>query len=145
MPFKFVEGFALADIAFEANGKTIEEMFESAAKATTNSMIADLEKIELKKQVKIKTSADEPERLLHNFLQEIIFYKDAKLPLFREYEIKIEQKLKTGKWELRATFKGEKIDMKKHELLVDVKAVSYHMFKVEKIKNGWTAFVILDV
>ena len=82
---------------------------------------------------------------MHNFLQELIFYKDAKLLLFSGYDIKIEEKPKTGKLVLRATLSGEKIDMKKHELLVDVKAVSWHMFKVEQVKNNWKCFVILDV
>ena len=40
---------------------------------------------------------------------------------------------------------GEKIDMKKHEMLVDVKAVTMHMFEVKKEKNIWKARVVLDV
>jgi len=40
--------------------------------------------------------------------------------------------------------KGEEIDNKKHHMIVDVKAVSWHMYKVEK-KEEWNAFVILDV
>ncbi|MGV8085442.1 MAG: archease [Candidatus Bilamarchaeum sp.] len=145
MSFKFVEGVSLADVAFEARGKTLEEMLEAAANATTNAMVDDLKTINQKKKVKIKVDADDYERLLHNFLQEIIFYKDAKLLLFSGYEIKVEEKPKTGKLILRATLIGEKIDMKKHELLVDVKAVSWHMFKVEQLKTDWKCFVILDV
>lgn len=145
MSFKFVEGVSLADVAFEARGKTLEEMLEAAANATTNAMVDDLKTINQKKKVKIKVDADDYERLLHNFLQEIIFYKDAKLLLFSGYEIKVEEKPKTRKLILRATLIGEKIDMKKHELLVDVKAVSWHMFKVEQLKTDWKCFVILDV
>jgi SHS2 domain-containing protein len=145
MSFKFVEGVSLAEVAFEARGKTLEEMLEAAANATTNAMVDDLKTINQKKKVKIKVDADDYERLLHNFLQEIIFYKDAKLLLFSGYEIKVEEKPKTGKLILRATLIGEKIDMKKHELLVDVKAVSWHMFKVEQLKTDWKCFVILDV
>lgn len=132
-----------ADVAFEATGKTIEEMFICAAKATTNSMVDDLTKIETKKSIKIEIKANDEEKLLFEFLQEIIFYKDAKQLLFREYEILI-KKIESG-FLLEANLKGEKINNKKHDLIVDVKAVSWHRFEVEKTKSGYRAFVILDV
>ena len=46
---------------------------------------------------------------------------------------------------LEAKLSGEKIDTGKHNMIVDVKAVSFHMYKVEKTDDGWKAFVILDV
>jgi SHS2 domain-containing protein len=49
------------------------------------------------------------------------------------------------KFQLSVKAYGEKLDMKKHELLVDVKAVSLHQFRVEETKDGWVASVILDV
>ena len=134
----------MADVAFEARGKTLEEMFESAASAMMATQVNDLSKIQPKKEVKFAVKATDEEKLLHNFLQELIFLKDTKLMLFVSYKLKIE-KAKNGNCTLTAKCKGEKLDMKKHELLVDVKAVSWHMYKVEKIKNGWKALVILDV
>ena len=40
---------------------------------------------------------------------------------------------------------GEVIDRERHELLVDVKAVTMHHFKVEETAEGWTATVVLDI
>ncbi len=40
---------------------------------------------------------------------------------------------------------GEKIDSGKHDLVVDVKAVTLHRFRVEKTQRGWEAVVILDI
>jgi SHS2 domain-containing protein len=142
MGYKFLEDVAIADVAFVAEGKTLDQMMNSSAIALTSSMIKDIAKIEIKKTVKIKIESKNEEQLLHDFLQELIFLKDAKLLLFREFEIQIEKK---DKFFLKAQLKGEKIDMKKHELLVDVKAVSFHRFEVKKEKNGWKCFVILDV
>ncbi|MBI5227732.1 archease [Candidatus Micrarchaeota archaeon] len=144
MGFKFIEGLTMADVAFEAKGKTLEETFESAANALMATQVQDLKKIEPKKESKFKIKGEDVERLLANFLQELIFLKDAKLMLYVSYNLKIE-KAKGGTYSLAAKCKGEKLDMKKHELLVDVKAVSWHLFKVEKTKSGWTALVILDV
>jgi SHS2 domain-containing protein len=144
MPYKFIDGVAIADVAFEASGKTIEAMFVSAGEALMNTQVNDLKKITPAVEKKFELSNKDEERLLHDFLQELIFLKDAELLLFREYNLKI-AKLQTGEWKLKASLRGEQIDQKKHELLVDVKAVSWHMFKIEKTKTGWKAFVILDV
>ena len=143
MSYKFVDNVAIADVAFEANGKTPEDLFESAALATTNTMVKDLKTVKKKEKRTFKLEQKELDRLLNDFLQEIIFYKDAEMLLFSNYKIKITQK--DNMFFLSATCTGEKLDMKKHELLVDVKAVSWHMFKVEKFSKGWQAFVILDV
>lgn len=141
MPYQYIEGYTMADVAFEATGKTLEEMCESAARALTNSMVSDLKTIEKKKTLSIKVESRDEERLLHDFLQEILFYKDAENLVFSEFAVKI---MKNEGYVLEAKMSGEEIDMNKHDLIVDVKAVSWHRYKVEK-KEEWRAFVILDV
>ena len=143
MPYKFLEDIAIADVAFEASGKNLEKLFESAGLAVTNTMVKDLKSVKQKVTKNIEVKSDTIEMLLFNFLQEIIFYKDAELLLFNKFDIKIVSENK--KWKLKAKTSGEKLNMKKHELLVDVKAVSLHNFKVEKNRLGWKADVILDV
>ncbi len=143
MPFRFIEGVAIADVAFEATGKTIEEMFASAGSAMMNTQVKDLDSISAIVKREFTLEKKDLESLLHAFLQELIYYKDADLLLFREYKLKI-MKSKNG-LELTASLMGEPIDPKKHELLVDVKAVSWHMFKVAQEDGLWKAFVILDV
>jgi SHS2 domain-containing protein len=49
-----------------------------------------------------------------------------------------------GRFSLTAAAWGETIDPSRHELLVDVKAVTLHRFRVEKASRGWEATVILD-
>ena len=140
MPYKFIDH--TADVAFEVKGKTLEELFESAALALEQTMVKDLKTIKHKTKKSIKLKAKNPEELLFNFLQELIFLKDAKLLLFSKFKFKIKE---NKEYELKAEAHGEKLSPKKHELLVDVKAVTYHYYKVEKIKNSWKAFIILDV
>ncbi len=144
MPYRFLEGLTMADVAFEATGKTLEEMFASAADAIMNTQVKDLKKIEPKLEKSFEIRAADEERLLHDFLQELIFLKDAERLLFREYKLKI-AKAGTKGYVLSAKAKGEPLDMKKHELLVDVKAVTWNKFKVEKTAKGWKAVAIIDV
>ncbi len=142
MSYKFLEKLSLADVAFEAKGKTLEEMLESAALAVTNTMVRNVKSVEPKTKKIIKIISDNPEELTFNFLQELIFLKDTKKLLFSKFKIRINR---GNKLELNAVAEGEKLNMKKHELLVDVKAVTYHYFSVKKLGEYWKAIVVLDV
>ena len=140
--YKCLEDVAVADVCFEASGKTLEELFESAGLATTNTMIKTLKKISAKQKQKISVSADTIENLLFKFLEEIIFLKDARQLVFSKYKIKISQ----GKnFKLECEALGEKLSMKKHDWLVDVKAVTWHLFEVKEEGKVWKARVILDI
>ncbi len=141
MPFKILEDLATADIAFEATGKTIEEMFKSAALALSSTMVR-LDTLVPDTKKEIEVNAKDAETLLVNFLNEIIFVKDSELLLFSKYHVEIK---KDGRYKLKADMMGEKIDVSKHILGVDVKAVTYHMLEVKEEKGAWKARIILDI
>jgi SHS2 domain-containing protein len=141
MPYKFVEDVAVADIAFEASGKVVTEMFQSAGLAVTKTMVKDITSVKQKESRKIQVEDDNIEMLLFKFLQEIVFYKDSEGLLFSKYMVKISRDLKS----LECTAYGEKINPKLHDLIVDVKAVTLHRFQVERTADGWRCFVILDI
>lgn len=137
--YRFIEDEATADIAFEATGNTLEEVFESSALATTNVMVRDLTKVSRREHISFSVNAESDEMLLFNLLQEIIFFKDAKQLLLSKYEIKL------GKNVLECVASGEKINQNKHDLVVDVKAVTLYLFELKKTEKGWKAHVILDI
>ena len=141
MPYRFVEDVSLADVAFEATGKTLEELFESAAIAVTHTMVRDVKSVSQKIKKDFVVKSDKIDMLLFNFLQEIIFYKDAERLLFSKFDIKVNMK----PLEASCTAHGEELDMKRHELVVDVKAVTLHKFGVEQTEDGWRAEVVLDI
>lgn len=143
MRYRFLEDIAIADVAFEAEGKTPAELFTNAALALTNTMVKDVNTVEQRAAKNIQLEADDLEMLLYRFLQELVFYKDAVLLLFSRYDIDIGEE--KGKWRLNATVHGEELNQEKHQLVADVKAVSLHNFKVRKTAEGWRAEVILDV
>lgn len=143
MPFEYIDEIAIADVAFEAWGNTLEEMFIAAADATMNAMVERLETIEGREKRRIEISSFALDMLLFNLLQEIIFFKDAEQLLLRIENISILSG--EGNYALRASGRGERIDPGRHEMLVDVKAVTLHRFKVEQTRRGWETFVILDI
>jgi SHS2 domain-containing protein len=143
MSYRYLEDITVADTAFEAQGKTLEELFSSAALATTNVMVRNLQSIETKVEREVVIEAEDVEQLLYKFLQEIVYYKDAQMLLFGRYDVKIE--ILKGQYKVKARFYGEKLDMKKHDLIVDVKAVTMHKFEVRQTPKGWKARVVLDI
>ncbi len=143
MPFEYIDEIAIADVAFEAWGKTLEEMFIAAADATMNTMVERIETIEGREKRWIEISSFALDMLLFNLLQEIIFFKDAEQLLLRIENISISSG--DGNYAARASARGERIDPGRHEMIVDVKAVTLHQFKVEQTRRGWETFVILDI
>jgi SHS2 domain-containing protein len=143
MPYKYLEEIAIADIAFEAWGSTPEELFKAAADATMNVMVADLSTIAEGEKRRIELEEENLDLLLFNFLQELIYYKDAQRLLLRVDNVHIEKTQKGFK--LRAEACGEELNPEKHDLRVDVKAVTLHQFHVKKTSEGWWAQVILDI
>jgi SHS2 domain-containing protein len=143
MPYRYLDEIATADAAFEAWGETIEAMFSAAADATLNVMVSELDTIAPIEHRTLEVAAEELDMLLFQLLQEIIFYKDAEQLLLRVGGIRIEEK--DGRLLLTAEASGETLQPEKHDLIVDVKAVTLHRFKVEETARGWEAFVILDI
>jgi len=143
MGYKYLEELAYADVAFEATGKTLDELFESAGLAVTGIMVQDRKKLEAKVKREVKKQAETIEKLLFDFLDELIFLKDAEQLIFGKFEAHV--KGKEGAYELIATLSGEKINPKKHQLIVDAKAITMHQFEVKKTKEGWKAQVVVDV
>jgi SHS2 domain-containing protein len=143
MAYRYLEDIAIADIAFEATGKDLKELFSSAADATMNVMIEDIDTIEGREGREIELRSGEPDMLLFDLLQEVLYFKDAEQLLLRVKDITVTEA--AGSYHLRAVGIGERLDPKRHEQRADVKAVTLHHFKVEKTGDLWKALVILDV
>jgi SHS2 domain-containing protein len=143
MPYEFLEDVATADIAFRAWGKDLEETFIAAADATMNVMVEELDSIQPRERREFKLENEALDMLLFNFLQELIYYKDAEKLLLRVDQVEI--KKKDQRHVLEGIAVGEKLDPSRHHTRVDVKAVTLHRFHLEKIDQGWKVFVILDI
>ncbi len=145
MKFRFIPEIAIADVAFEARGKTLEELFGNCALATEEIMV-DTKKVRPKIKKQIKLEAENLDNLLFDFLSELLFYKDAEGLLFSRFKIKVvETKKKNKKYVLAAEVAGEKRDPARHDLRADVKAITLHMWVLKKEKGGWYARIIEDI
>lgn len=143
MPFRFVDDITNADVAFEAWGGALEELFISSAAALLQTMTAAPEQVLRQEELIFQLEHIELDLLLLEFLQELIFYKDARRLLLHADRVQIDER--GGVFHLTASVTGEQIDAGRHRLLVDVKAVTLHRLHVEWRGDFWHACVVLDV
>ncbi|MBN2306937.1 archease [Candidatus Peregrinibacteria bacterium] len=141
--FEFRSDIAISDCAFYAYGKDLAELIINACQAVTEAMVSR-KKIEAREEKTFEIKTDSLESLLYLVLEEIIYLKDAKQLVFRDFEIE-ELEEKPHSFSLKMKIKGEKIKHEKHESHSDVKAVTYHQFEVKKTATGYRASVILDI
>jgi SHS2 domain-containing protein len=141
-PYRYLEGITEADYAFEASGKDLPELFVNAALAT-EGLMADLKTIKPVKKKTLGLTNEDVGKLLHEFLEELIFLKDAETLLFSKFKIDVK---KEKVYMLHAELSGDNIDATKQHLGIDVKAVTLHEFKVEQLKDKtWRCLVVVDV
>ena len=136
--FKFID-ITTADVAFEAYGKDLNELFANAALAMFEVMV-NVKQIEPKIKRKVKVKGDDLLSLLFEWLNELLFYYGAENLAFSKFEVKVNEK----SFELEAICWGEEIDPAKHETKTEVKACTMHKMKIEK-NEIWKTRVILDI
>lgn len=131
-----------ADLFFRSYGKSPGECYGNAAKALFSAMI-DLGSVSplLRKTVRLE-SGDLP-ALMHDWLSELLFLFGTEGLVFRDFDVEIRES--AGKYGLFASLAGERFDRKKHVILADVKAVTYHGLKVEERDGVWVAEVLCDI
>ncbi|RJR33703.1 MAG: archease [Desulfobacteraceae bacterium] len=142
MPYDYLDDIAISDVAFHARSDTLEGLFGDAAEALINTMVEDLDSVKERVRRRITVQAESVEMLLFQFLQELIFYKDAEQELLLPADMEIGRR--DEEYVLSCVARGEKMDPDRHDLHVDVKAVTFHRFSVKSTPGGWEATVVLD-
>jgi len=127
-----------ADVKFRAKGKSLDEVFSNSALAMFN-ILGDTSKVKLTKTKNIKIKAKNLERLMYDFLEELLFLLDTENFFLKEIK-----KIKINKnFELEAVVVGD--NYKNYELKSDIKAITYSDMSIKKIKNNYEAIVVIDI
>lgn len=124
-----------ADIGVKAWGDSVPQAFEVAGYAMFD-IITDAESIEPVISKEIVCEADNLEQLLVDWLSELLFVLEVEGLLFNRFEVSIDSTGKEGEMKrLVATVQGEEMDLKKHVLKTEIKAITYHMLEVNEEEN----------
>ena len=108
-----------------------------------HAMVEDLTTLAPREQRTFELHDAQLDLLLLQFLQELLFYKDAQRLLLRVCEVRISAQ--DQGFALQARASGEPLDPARHALGADVKGVTLHRLQVVQTSNGWEATVVLDV
>ena len=140
--YKFLDH--TADVLFQAQASDLNELFNQAGLATFATM-TDLESVSPNEIKKFTITANSPEYLLFDFLDELLMYKDSELFFFSDFKVLVTHNKETNKWQCEAECFGEAADDSKHDRKLDVKAITLHLFEVKEVKDGWACQVLLDI
>ena len=128
-----------ADVCLRIYGKSFGELFENAARAMME-LITDREKINPSQEIEIEVRGETKEELLVHCLQEILFLHEVKKIVFKDFRLNL-----ISETHAKGKAIGEKIDINKHELSFDIKAVTYHNLKMEPINDKLKVDIVFDV
>lgn len=133
---KFIFLEHTADIKFQAYGKTLEEAFKNSALAVANTMFRGRVKAKISKKIKLK--GKDNERLLYDFLEELLVLLDAKDFILSEVK-----KIKIKEGVLEAEIIGD--NASNYNFSNQVKAITYNEMFIKKEKDKYAIQAVLDV
>ncbi len=129
-----------ADIAFDVEADSLEELFIESFRGWLNTVIEDID-LKSDSQFEINLSADSIEQLLVDFLNEVNFLLTVKNILCVEAE---SLKINKEKISLNAVMKIRKL--KDVSLLKEeIKSVTYHQMEIRNEDGRYFVRVVFDI
>lgn len=128
-----------ADIGVRGFGNTPAGAFEQAAHALT-AVVADLNSVQARHVVEIRCENKDPELLLVDWLNALIYEMAVRHMLFSRFDVRIDsQRLEARAW-------GENLDQSRHRPAVEIKGATFTELKLSQDADGrWTAQCVVDV
>ncbi len=129
-----------ADVAIRARGSSLSALFANAAWGMFD-LICDSATVEDVRSWEVEVEGDDLETLLVDLLTDMLVLFETEGALATS----VDADMGSGgpPWRIVATMRGEVYDEGRHELLHDIKAVTYHTLEVRP-DEGW-ARVLFDI
>ena len=127
-----------ADIGVRGCGATLAEAFEQAGRALT-AVVTDPDRVAARERVTITCDAPDPELLLAEWLNQLIYEMATRRLLFSRFRVHIEgTRLEAEAW-------GEPVEAQRHDPAVEIKGATYTGLRVAREDDGWIAQTVVDV
>ena len=141
--YRYLDDLTRSDVGFHASGETVEAMFRAAWDAVLAIQIENPEAIAVVESREIELENPSLEMLLHDFLEEQLYYRDSAHLAMRPESLEVDEG--SDGWSLWAVLGGEQPDEHRHHLGIDVKAITLYRFRVHRSDHSWEATVVVDV
>jgi len=133
-----------ADVQIRSWGSSLEEAFSQTAYSLIATITPDLKKITPKIKKTITVEAEDKEALLFDFLSEFLYIFDVDELVFSQIYVSKIEKINDN-YKLQATLKGEKFDLDKHEIGIEVKAITYSFLNIEETHESTIIDIVFDI
>ena len=128
-----------ADMGLRIRAADLDTLFVEAAEALFGAVVEDLATVRPLQKIDVELDGEEIEFLLFDWLRELLYHFDAEHLLFGKFSVHVtDAGLTASAW-------GEPLDRARHNLEHEVKAITYHGLRVEKVGDQWEAEVIVDI
>ena len=134
-----------ADIAVEATGDSLEGVFAAVANGLGAASCDEIPD-ETGDRFSLSVTAESREALLFDYLDELIYLRDVRVELPVDHRVETlthsDDADDAESWTLEASARGvplAEIDAR------EVKAVTYSEMRLERVDDGWEAYVVFDV
>lgn len=127
-----------ADALVRARGDSLAEVLAACAEGMF-SVIVEEGAIREETSIEVELEAEDAEELVHGWLRELLYRFSADGLVFGRFEVHEAEPTR-----LRATCHGDPADPERHQG-TEIKAVTWHGFRVEQTAEGWTAEVLFDI
>lgn len=128
-----------ADVLVRVYGDTFEELLVNSSKAMMD-VLTDRTKVRPEKKIDIRVSGNSPEELLIRWLEEIHYIHEVEAMLFADFEVSIYDETS-----ITGVGVGENIDFSRHDLYIDIKAVTFHKLSVTYVNNKFVVEILFDI
>ena len=135
MDKRFEEIAHTADLAMRAYGRDMKELFANAAYGMF-SLMADLSAIAPVIHRRVHLEAPDPEALLVDWLNELLYLHEAEGEVYCNFEIPA-----LSPTELSATVGGEKTEA----VTKVIKAATFHDLEITRTEDGYAVTITFDV
>jgi SHS2 domain-containing protein len=129
-----------ADLGIRVRARSLDDLFADAARGLFAIMVTNLDAVQAVEETSFQLHNENLEELLHDWLAELLYTFHGRRLVLAEFRTQVSP---SG---LSATARGEPIDIRRHEMGDEVKAITWHALKVEQLgEEEWLAEVIVDV
>lgn len=128
-----------ADVGLRVASPNLAELFTDAARGLMSLLVENPADVRPRQASRIEIPGAAIDFLLFDWLNELLFRFETQHTLFCEFvPVIADDGLTADVW-------GEPMDLSRHHMAHEVKAITYHQFEVKQSPDGWTAHMIFDI
>lgn len=128
-----------ADLGLRVTAPDLEALFRDAAEGLCAMIVEPSADDRGGERREFAIAGERRDWLLCDWLAELLYVFESERVVLGDFVVALDEQ------GLRASASVRPLDPRRHELLHEVKAITYHGLRVERVGEGWLAEVIVDI